>query len=109
MLTTSPFPFATGITHSRFFLFVCYLFMLKRNGFPRHYYVLFKLFKLLNVFQAWIRNATVKENILFNRPFNETTYNRVVEACALNSDSDILPGDFGTSKIIKNLILNNLI
>ncbi len=46
-------------------------------------------------FQAWIRNATVKENILFNRPFNETTYNRVVEACALNSDLAILPGDVG--------------
>jgi hypothetical protein len=50
---------------------------------------------LFNVFQAWIRNATVKENILFNQPFNETTYSKVIGACALNSDLDILPGDVG--------------
>lgn len=42
--------------------------------------------------QAWIQNATLKENILFGRPYDEQLYNRVVDACALRSDFAILPG-----------------
>ena len=33
--------------------------------------------------QAWIQNATVKDNILFGRPFEEEAYNKVIEACSL--------------------------
>jgi ABC-type multidrug transport system fused ATPase/permease subunit len=42
--------------------------------------------------QAWIRNATLKDNILFNKAINERHYRRVVKACALKPDFDILPG-----------------
>lgn len=41
--------------------------------------------------QAWIQNATLKDNILFGKPYNKATYDRVVEACALKADFDMLP------------------
>lgn len=41
--------------------------------------------------QAWIQNATVRENITFGAPFNPPLYWRVVKACALLTDFDILP------------------
>eukprot|EP00854_Cymbomonas_tetramitiformis_P002584 gene2584-3337_t len=34
----------------------------------------------------WIMNATVRENIIFGRPFAATYYNQVVEACSLVPD-----------------------
>ncbi|XP_065846726.1 ATP-binding cassette sub-family C member 3-like isoform X2 [Oscarella lobularis] len=39
----------------------------------------------------WIRNATVKENILFGNAFDSKWYRRVVKACALEPDFDVLP------------------
>jgi ABC-type multidrug transport system fused ATPase/permease subunit len=36
--------------------------------------------------EAWIQNATVKDNILFGKPYISQKYNDVVEACALNDD-----------------------
>lgn len=33
--------------------------------------------------QAWIINATVRENILFGVPFDEDKYNATLDACAL--------------------------
>ena len=42
--------------------------------------------------QAWMQNATVKDNILFGKVFNKTTYEKVIDACALRSDLTILPG-----------------
>lgn len=42
--------------------------------------------------QAWIQNATLKENIIFGKPFDAKKYERVIEACALRSDLDMLPG-----------------
>ncbi|XP_021950748.1 multidrug resistance-associated protein 1 [Folsomia candida] len=41
---------------------------------------------------AWIQNATLKDNILFNDPLNETQYRKVIEACALGPDIEILDG-----------------
>lgn len=35
---------------------------------------------------AWIINATLKENILFGRDFDKKCYDRVIEACALKQD-----------------------
>lgn len=35
---------------------------------------------------AWIMNATLKENILFGRDFDQKLYNHVIEACALKQD-----------------------
>ncbi|XP_018417069.1 PREDICTED: canalicular multispecific organic anion transporter 1 isoform X2 [Nanorana parkeri] len=42
--------------------------------------------------QAWIQNATLKDNILFGAPLDEQRYQRVLEACALLPDLEILPG-----------------
>lgn len=41
--------------------------------------------------QAWIQNATMKDNILFGRPFNEELYQKVLGACALLPDLEVLP------------------
>lgn len=41
--------------------------------------------------QAWIQNATVRENILFGRPYDEIRYRRVVNVCCLERDLEILP------------------
>lgn len=42
--------------------------------------------------QAWIQNATLRDNILFGKPFNEPKYRCVLEACALTPDLEVLPG-----------------
>ncbi|SCW00905.1 LAFE_0D00716g1_1 [Lachancea fermentati] len=39
---------------------------------------------------AWLLNDTVKNNILFNAPYNEARYHTVVEACGLKRDFEIL-------------------
>ncbi|TPX65411.1 hypothetical protein SpCBS45565_g05227 [Spizellomyces sp. 'palustris'] len=44
---------------------------------------------------AWIMNATLKENILFGRPFDASFYDEVMKACGLKADLDILPGGDG--------------
>jgi ABC-type multidrug transport system fused ATPase/permease subunit len=41
---------------------------------------------------AWIQNLTVRENILFGMPYDADKYNRIVEACALGPDLQILRG-----------------
>ncbi|KAF2084152.1 ABC multidrug transporter-like protein [Saccharata proteae CBS 121410] len=40
---------------------------------------------------AWIQNATVKDNIVFGKPFRQDWYDAVVDACALRADFDMLP------------------
>ena len=42
--------------------------------------------------QAWIQNSTLRDNILFGRPFEPTKYDKVVDTCALKPDLEILPG-----------------
>uniref|UniRef100_A0A8D2LTB3 Multidrug resistance-associated protein 1 n=1 Tax=Varanus komodoensis TaxID=61221 RepID=A0A8D2LTB3_VARKO len=41
--------------------------------------------------QAWIQNATLKENIVFGREVKESQYRRVIEACALLPDLELFP------------------
>ena len=41
--------------------------------------------------QAWIVNATLQDNILFGLPLDQEFYTRVIEACALLPDLEILP------------------
>ncbi|XP_037043483.1 multidrug resistance-associated protein 1-like [Bradysia coprophila] len=41
--------------------------------------------------QAWIQNCTLRANILFGKPYNEHRYQKVIEACALKPDIEILP------------------
>ena len=40
--------------------------------------------------QAWIFNATLRENILMGSPMNTAWYSKVLEACALTSDLKLL-------------------
>lgn len=42
--------------------------------------------------QAWIQNATLKDNILFGEVFNAKKYINTVFCCALNDDVHLLPG-----------------
>ncbi|KAI5103035.1 canalicular multispecific organic anion transporter 2 isoform X3, partial [Silurus meridionalis] len=42
--------------------------------------------------QAWIQNATLRDNILFGKPYVEDKYRRVLDACALTPDLEVLPG-----------------
>ncbi|KAH7042284.1 P-loop containing nucleoside triphosphate hydrolase protein [Linnemannia elongata] len=39
---------------------------------------------------AWLLNATAKENILFGSPFNQEKYNAILRVCALNRDMGLL-------------------
>jgi ATP-binding cassette, subfamily C (CFTR/MRP), member 1 len=41
--------------------------------------------------EAWIRNASVRENILFGSAYDEQRYRTVIDACALTRDLDIFP------------------
>ncbi|KAK9886059.1 hypothetical protein WA026_014841 [Henosepilachna vigintioctopunctata] len=46
--------------------------------------------------QAWIQNSTLRDNILFGKSFDKKLYEKVIEACALKSDLDILPAGDNT-------------
>ncbi|KAG0272854.1 hypothetical protein BGZ95_011349 [Linnemannia exigua] len=39
---------------------------------------------------AWLQNATVRDNILFGKAFDQERYSAVLEGCALTTDLDIL-------------------
>ncbi|KAJ7122930.1 multidrug resistance-associated ABC transporter [Mycena epipterygia] len=39
---------------------------------------------------SWLRNASIKENILFHLPYDQERYEKTLEACALVSDLEIL-------------------
>lgn len=41
--------------------------------------------------QAWIKNATLKQNILFDKEYEEDLYEAVIDACALRSDLELMP------------------
>ncbi|XP_052261658.1 multidrug resistance-associated protein 1-like isoform X6 [Dreissena polymorpha] len=41
--------------------------------------------------QAWIQNATFQDNILFGKSADVSLYRRVIDACALQPDLDIMP------------------
>uniref|UniRef100_A0A6Q2XRI0 ABC-type glutathione-S-conjugate transporter n=1 Tax=Esox lucius TaxID=8010 RepID=A0A6Q2XRI0_ESOLU len=56
--------------------------------------------------QAWIQNATLKDNIMFGQERKESWYHRVVEACALLPDLEILPAGDGTEIGEKGLNLS---
>lgn len=49
----------------------------------------------------WIENATIKENILFGLPLDEERYDKVIEACALKKDLEMLT-DGGSTEIGAN-------
>ncbi|CAB3397220.1 unnamed protein product [Caenorhabditis bovis] len=41
--------------------------------------------------QPWIQNMTLKDNIVFGKPFDRKKYDEVLYACALKADIKILP------------------
>ncbi|XP_069753243.1 ATP-binding cassette sub-family C member 5 isoform X4 [Narcine bancroftii] len=40
--------------------------------------------------QAWMQSTTIRENILFNKTYNEERYNNVLAACCLRQDLAVL-------------------
>ncbi|GLV32342.1 Multidrug-Resistance like Protein 1 [Carabus blaptoides fortunei] len=42
--------------------------------------------------QAWIQNATLQDNILFGKSLDQKLYDRIIEACSLKPDLEMLPG-----------------
>ncbi|CAH9117083.1 unnamed protein product [Cuscuta europaea] len=46
----------------------------------------------------WIQSGTIEENILFGKKMDTETYNRVIDACSLKKDLEVLP--FGDQTII---------
>ncbi|XP_068237783.1 multidrug resistance-associated protein 1-like isoform X4 [Palaemon carinicauda] len=42
--------------------------------------------------QAWIQNATLENNILFNKEKDEHYYKKCIKTCALEADLEMLPG-----------------
>ncbi|CAG8714664.1 19313_t:CDS:2, partial [Dentiscutata erythropus] len=40
--------------------------------------------------QAWLQNASIRDNVLFGLPYNENRYNQVIKVCALEKDFQIL-------------------
>lgn len=62
--------------------------------------------------QAWIQNATVRDNILFGTEVDQNKYQQVIEACALEPDLEILQGGDLTEigeKVIGTRVLKNII
>ena len=62
--------------------------------------------------QAWIQNATLRDNILFESPFNDVKYKRILKACALFQDVEILPGrdltEIGEKVSSNDPVVNNI-
>uniref|UniRef100_A0A182NBW0 Uncharacterized protein n=1 Tax=Anopheles dirus TaxID=7168 RepID=A0A182NBW0_9DIPT len=46
--------------------------------------------------KAWLQNATIRENVLFGESFRPRRYERVLRACALRPDLDLMPAGDGT-------------
>ena len=40
---------------------------------------------------AWVFSGTIKENILFGQPFEESKFERIIDVCALKEDFQRLP------------------
>jgi ATP-binding cassette subfamily C (CFTR/MRP) protein 1 len=58
--------------------------------------------------QAWIQNCSLRNNIMFGKTYNESFYNKVINACALKPDLAMLPGGDSTEigeKVIQSLRL----
>ncbi|KAI1763655.1 ABC transporter [Hypoxylon sp. FL1150] len=45
---------------------------------------------------SWLQNETIRENILFNSPFEQVRYDRVINACGLPIDFNEFPERDGT-------------
>ncbi len=41
---------------------------------------------------SWLRSATIRENILFESPYEEERYEKILQMCELKTDLEILGG-----------------
>uniref|UniRef100_A0A336K4Z6 ABC-type glutathione-S-conjugate transporter n=1 Tax=Culicoides sonorensis TaxID=179676 RepID=A0A336K4Z6_CULSO len=41
--------------------------------------------------EAWIQNTTLKNNVIFSKPFERNKFEKVIDSCALKTDMEILP------------------
>lgn len=56
--------------------------------------------------QAWLVNDTIKQNILFASPYDESRYNSVIEACALKRDLEVLEAGDATLVGEKGIVVS---
>ncbi|RHY46062.1 hypothetical protein DYB30_005864 [Aphanomyces astaci] len=56
--------------------------------------------------QPWIQNTTIRENILFGKPYDRVKYAKVVDACALTNDMASFPAGDRTEIGAKGLNLS---
>ncbi|KDR82057.1 hypothetical protein GALMADRAFT_240518 [Galerina marginata CBS 339.88] len=56
--------------------------------------------------ESWVMNATIKENIIFNEPFDEERYNKVIYQCALTRDLELFKAGDRTEVGEKGLTLS---
>jgi ATP-binding cassette, subfamily C (CFTR/MRP), member 1 len=42
--------------------------------------------------QPWVMNRTLKNNILMNKPYKESKYEKIIDSCALKPDLDAIQG-----------------
>jgi len=42
--------------------------------------------------EAWIQNATLRDNVLFGKPMVSAVYDKVIDSCALRPDIKEFPG-----------------
>jgi len=42
--------------------------------------------------EAWVQNATLRDNVLFGKPMNTAIYDKIIDACALRPDIEEFPG-----------------
>ncbi|KAF7365100.1 putative multidrug resistance-associated ABC transporter [Mycena venus] len=54
----------------------------------------------------WLRNETIRENILFGYPWDEQRYHEVLECCALNPDLEVLEDGDATEIGAKGISLS---
>lgn len=45
---------------------------------------------------AWIQNATIRDNVLFGKEFDESRYKATLQACCLEKDLPLLPAGDAT-------------
>ncbi|ODV81047.1 uncharacterized protein CANTADRAFT_25320 [Suhomyces tanzawaensis NRRL Y-17324] len=55
---------------------------------------------------AWLLNDTIRNNITFSAPFNQNRYDKVVEACGLSRDFEILSAGDSTEVGEKGITLS---
>ncbi|KNE66363.1 hypothetical protein AMAG_11506 [Allomyces macrogynus ATCC 38327] len=54
----------------------------------------------------WLMNATIRNNITFNAPYDEDWYAQVIEACALARDLEVLAGGDKTQVGERGIVLS---